>query len=152
MQKDLSNIDAALFAMLPYHVDALDAALLAEQYERPVDEIATLYFEAYQVLQLDWMMDNIASLPQQNYWDRRARHALVNELSRSLRLLMDVVLSKPDAKQAFSEWRSRHLDQLASVENEMRKLDDLYSNDENSEVSLSTLSVLMSELSGLVTK
>ena len=152
MQKDLSNIDAALFAMLPYHVDALDAALLAEQYERPVDEIATLYFEAYQVLQLDWMMDNIASLPQQNYWDRRARHALVNELSRSLRLLMDVVLSKPDAKQAFSEWRSRHLDQLASVENEMRKLDDLYNNDENSQVSLSTLSVLMSELSGLVTK
>ncbi|MER1973971.1 MAG: NAD-glutamate dehydrogenase domain-containing protein, partial [Psychrobacter alimentarius] len=116
MQDDLSNSDATLFAMLPYHVDALDAALLAEQYGRPVDEIATLYFEAYQVLQLDWMMDNIADLPQQGYWDRRARHALVNELTRSLRLLMDAVLSKPDAKQAFGEWRSRHLDSLASIE------------------------------------
>lgn len=147
-QDGLSDSDAALFAMLPYHVDALDAALLAEQYERPVNEIATLYFEAYQVLQLDWMMDHIATLPQQDYWDRRARHALVNELSRSLRLLMDAVLSKPDAKQAFSEWRSRHLDQLETVKTEMQKLDD----NDDSVISLSTLSVLMSELSSLVTK
>ncbi|MFT5120868.1 MAG: glutamate dehydrogenase [Psychrobacter glaciei] len=148
MQKDLSDSDATLFAMLPYHVDALDAALLAEQYERPVDEIATLYFEAYQVLQLDWMTDNIATLPQQGYWDRRARHALANELSRSLRLLMDAVLSKPDAKQAFSEWKSRHQNQLELITTEMHKLD---SNDDI-QISLSTLSVLMSELSGLVTK
>ena len=140
------------YGMLPYHVDALDAALLAEQYERPVDEIATLYFDAYHVLQLDWMMDNIATLPQQDYWDRRARHALMNELSRSLRLLMDAILSKPDAKQAFGEWRSRHLDHLESVTTEMSKLDNLHSNDENGQIGLSTLSVLMSELSGLVTK
>ena len=151
MQDDLTESDATMFAMLPYHVDALDAALLAEQYERPVDEIATLYFEAYHVLQLDWMMENIATLPQQDYWDRRARHALVNELSRSLRLLMDAILSKPDTKQAFSEWRSRHVDQLSAVSAEMDKLDDLYNN-EDGQVSLSTLSVLMSELSGLVTK
>ena len=121
--------------------------MLAEQYDRPVDEIATLYFEAYHVLQLDWMMDNIATLPQQDYWDRRARHALVNELSRSLRMLMDAILSKPDAKQAFSEWRSRHLDQLAATEAEMDKLDAI-----DGEIGLSTLSVLMSELSSLVTK
>ena len=152
MQDDLSNTDAALFAMLPYHVDALDTALLAELYERPVDEIATLYFEAYHVLQLDWMADNIATLPQQDYWDRRARHALMNELSRSLRLLMDAILSKPDAKQAFGEWRSRHLDQLKSVTTEMSKLDKLYADDADSQITLSTLSVLMSELSGLVTK
>ncbi len=144
----LSDNDAALFAMLPYHVDALDAALLAEQYERPVDEIASLYFEAYQVLQLDWMMDNIATLPQQDYWDRRARHALVNELSRSLRLLMDAILSHPDPKQAFNDWKSRHQDHLGSVTAEMQKLDG---NDEQV-ISLSTLSVLMSELSGIVIK
>ena len=148
----LSDSDAALFAMLPYHVDALDAALLAEQYECPVDKIATLYFEAYQVLQLDWMMDNIATLPQQDYWDRRARHALVNELSRSLRLLMDAVLSQPDAEQAFSDWKSRHEAQLESVKAEMHKLDEMYNNDDDMVIGLSTLSVLMSELSGLVTK
>ncbi|WP_350558243.1 NAD-glutamate dehydrogenase domain-containing protein [Psychrobacter sp. CAL346-MNA-CIBAN-0220] len=147
-QDGLSDNDATLFAMLPYHVDALDAALLAEQYERPVDEIAALYFEAYQVLQLDWMMDNIATLPQQDYWDRRARHALANEITRSLRLLMDAVLSKADTKQAFNDWKSRNEAPLESVTSEMQKLD----NNDDRVISLSTLSVLMSELSGLVTK
>ena len=149
LSKDgLTDSDASLFAMMPYHVDALDAALLSEQYERPVDEIATLYFEAYQVLQLDWMTDNIATLPQQDYWDRRARHALINELSRSLRLLMEKVLSQPNAKQAFDDWKSSHEDQIESVTAEMKKLDD----NDDSNISLSTLSVLMSEISGVVTK
>ncbi len=144
----LSDSDAALFAMLPYYVDALDAARLAEQYKRPVDEIAVLYFEAYQVLQSDWMADNIATLPQQDYWDRRARHALINELSRSLRQLMDVILSQPDAKQALHDWKSRHHAQLASIDSEMHSL----SRHDEQAISLSTLSVLMSELSGLVIK
>ena len=148
MADDLSANDAAMFAMLPYHVDALDAALLAEQYERPVDEIATLYFEAYHVLQLDWMMDNIAMLPQQDHWDRRARHALGNEVSRSLRMLMDMLLTQPDAIQAFNDWKLRYASQLAAITAEMEKID---SNDEST-TSLSTLSVLMSELSGLVNK
>ncbi|MEC5211117.1 glutamate dehydrogenase [Psychrobacter sp. PL15] len=148
IQDGLSESEAILFAMLPYHVDALDAARLAEQYERPVDAIAELYFEAYQILQLDWMVDNIANLPQQDYWDRRARHALFNEVSRSLRLLMDGVLSQENTKQAFTEWKSRHNSQIESVTAEMQKLD----NNDDSVISLSTLSVLMSELSGLVTK
>ncbi|MFZ3144541.1 NAD-glutamate dehydrogenase [Psychrobacter glacincola] len=148
IEDGLSANDASMFAMLPYHVDALDAALLAEQYERPVDEIATLYFEAYHVLQLDWMMDNIAILPQQDHWDRRARHALANDVPRSLRMLMNTLLIQPDAIKAFSDWKSRHASQLAGVTAEMDKLDS----NNDSHISLSTLSVLMSELSGLVTK
>ena len=144
----LEDNDAALFATLPYHVDALDTALLAEKYERSVEDIASLYFEAYQVLQFDWMMDNIATLPQQDYWDRRARHALVNELTRSLRLLMNSILSESDPSEAFNKWKARHANALEAVTAEMTKLDD---NDE-SVISLSTLSVLMSELSSLVTK
>ena len=143
----LEDNDAALFAILPYHVDALDTALLAEKYERSVEDIASLYFEAYQVLQFDWMMDHIATLPQQDYWDRRARHALVNELTRSLRLLMNALLSEPDAKGAFDEWMSRHENALSAVTTEMQKLDN-----NDSVISLSTLSVLMSELSSLVSK
>ena len=154
-KEGLTDSDAILFAMLPYHVDALDAALLSEQYERPVDEVATFYFEAYKVLQLDWMMENIATLPQRDHWDRRARHALINEVTRNLRLLMDALLSQSDAKQAFNDWKLRHASQLESVTAEMQKLDDLNSlnnNNEDSVISLSALSVLMSELSGLVTK
>lgn len=61
---------------------------------------------------------------------------------------MDTLLKQPDAKEAFNEWKSRHANQLDAVTVEMKKLD---SNDE-SHISLSTLSVMMSELSGLVTK
>ena len=100
------------------------------------------------MLQFDWMMDNIATLPQQDYWDRRARHALVNELTRSLRLLMNAILSESDPKQAFEEWKSRHTNALESVTAEMRKID----NNDELVISLSTLSVLMSELSSLVSK
>ncbi|MGO3177097.1 NAD-glutamate dehydrogenase [Psychrobacter sp.] len=152
VEQDLSDDDAKLFAMLSHHVDALDAALLAEKYECPVDEIATLYFEAYQVLQLDWMMEHIATLPQQDYWDRRARHALVNELSRSLHMLMDALLMQKNNKQAFGEWKERHDDKLQAVITEMEKLDKMYRNDEDAQIGLSTLSVLMSEVSGLVSK
>lgn len=153
MEEDgLSATDAAMFAMLPYHVDALDAALLAEQYERPVDEIATLYFEAYHVLQLDWMMNNTANLPQQDYWDRRARRALVKEVSRSLGMLMDNLLGQPNAKQAFDDWKSRHASQLEAIGAEMGKLNGLYNSSDDNQVGLSTLSVMMSELSSLITK
>ena len=104
------------------------------------------------MLQLDWMMEHIATLPQQDYWDRRARHALVNELSRSLHMLMDALLTQKNTKQAFGEWKERHDDKLQGVITEMEKLDKMYRNDEDAQIGLSTLSVLMSEVSGLVSK
>lgn len=151
-QDGLIDNDATRFAMLPYLVDALDTARLAERYKRSVAEIAALYFEAYQVLQLDWMINNIATLPQHDYWDRRARHALANEVTRGLRLLMDTLLSQPNPAQAFADWKARHHNSLATVQAEMQKLNELASRDEDNVISLSTLSVLMSEISGLVVK
>ncbi len=144
----LKDNNAALFAIMSYYVDTLDAALLAEQYECSVEEIAALYFEAYQVLEFDWMMDNIAALPQQNYWDRHARHALVNELTHSLRQLCNTLLAQSDVQQALSEWKSRHQTTLKSVSTAMQNLDA----HEDNVISLAALSVLMSELSRLVTK
>ncbi|WP_131668967.1 NAD-glutamate dehydrogenase [Psychrobacter pygoscelis] len=141
--KGLNDADASMFAILPYAVDALDTALLAEKYDRPVDEVSALYFDAYQSLHIDWLMGQIEQLPQQDHWDRRARYALINELSRSLRQMLNALLSRDDAGAAFSEWQQAHQAHLDSIAVEMNKLDD-------GEATLSALSVLLSEVNKLI--
>ena len=65
---------------------------------------------------------------------------------------MDTLLSQPNPAQAFADWKARHHNSLATVQAEMQKLNELASRDEDNGISLSTLSVLMSEISGLVVK
>lgn len=139
----LDDSEASIFAILPYAVDALDTALLAEQYGRSVDEIAELYFSAYQSLQIDWLMMNVEQLPQQDHWDRRARYALINELSRSLRQMLNSLLSQDKPAQALVQWQQNNHAELTSIGEEMAKL-------EGSKVSLSALSVLISEMNKLI--
>lgn len=141
--KGLEVSDASMFAILPYAVDALDTALLAEQYDRSVDEVAVLYFDTYQSLHVDWLMSQIERLPQQDHWDRRARYALINELSRSLRQMLNSLLSQEDPRAAFTSWKQAHQVQLDSLETEMSKLD-------SGEASLSASSVLLSEVNKLI--
>ncbi|WP_227429309.1 NAD-glutamate dehydrogenase [Psychrobacter sp. I-STPA6b] len=141
--KGLSAEMAQAFVMLPYHVDALDTAMLAQQYDCPVEEVASLYFEAYQSLQLDWITQNIALLPQKDYWDRRARYALVNEVNRILRQFLMQLLEQKDAQEALVNWKNRHREQLAALAQEMQKMD-------SSQIHLATLSVMMSEVGRLL--
>ena len=143
LAQGLTDSDASIFAILPYAIDALDTAILAEKYERSVDDIAGLYFAAYQSLHMDWLIQHIDELPQQNHWDRRARSALINEVSRSLRQLLNVLLMQDDATASFKAWQQSHQSQLDSIHDEMQKL-------EASEVGLSALSVLLSELNKLI--
>ncbi|WP_230660050.1 NAD-glutamate dehydrogenase [Psychrobacter sp. I-STPA10] len=134
---------AQAFVMLPYHVDALDTALLAQQYEYPVEQVAALYFDAYQSLQLDWISQHIAQLPQQDHWDRRARYALQNELNRVLRQFLTQLLNTDDAQSALQQWKDKHQAQLDDLTQEMQQMN-------SSEVHLSTLSVMMSEINRLL--
>ena len=141
--KGLDDSDASTFAILPYAVDALDTVLLAEQYGLPVDEIAELYFSAYQSLQIDWLMINAEQLPQQDHWDRRARYALINELSRSLRKMLNNLLNQDNPAQALEQWTQDRQAELTNIADEMAKLD-------GAKVSLSALSVLISEMNKLI--
>lgn len=141
LQKD----QAQSFAILPYAIDALDTALLAEQYNRPVDEIATLYFEVYQNLHIDWLMLNVEHLPQQNHWDRRARYALFNELTRSLRQMMNKLLSQEKPAEALEKWQQAHKQSIEDMAEQMSKLDA-------TEVGLSALSVMISEINKLISE
>ena len=140
----LDNDNAQIFAILPYAIDALDTALLAENYDRPVEEIAQLYFEVYQNLNIDWLMLQVERLPQQDHWDRRARYALFNELSRSLRQMMTTLLSQQQPDAALQQWQQTHQQAIDTMASQMSKLD-------GTQVSLSALSVMISEINKLIT-
>lgn len=139
----LDNDNAQIFAILPYAIDALDTALLAEKYDRPVEEIAQLYFEVYQNLHIDWLMLQVEQLPQQDHWDRRARYALFNELSRSLRQMMTTLLSQQQPVDALQQWQQTHQQAIDTMASQMSKLN-------GTQVSLSALSVMISEINKLI--
>lgn len=139
----LNDNDASIFALLPYAIDALDTALLAEQYDRSIDEVASLYFDVYESMHIDWLTKQVEQLPQHNHWDRRARYALINELSRSLRQMLNSLLSQDDANAAFEQWQHKYQQQITALEQEIEKLED-------AEVGLSALSVMISEINKLI--
>ncbi|MDO5769680.1 MAG: NAD-glutamate dehydrogenase [Psychrobacter sp.] len=139
----LKDSDASVFVLLPYAVDALDTAWLAEQYQRPLNEVAALYFAAYQHLNIGWLTDHVEKLPQHNHWDRRARYALINELSRSLRQMLNMLLAQDDAQLAFEQWQQQHQSQLAVISDELEKLNE-------QDIGLSALSVMISEINKLI--
>ena len=141
----LNQDQAQSFAILPYAIDALDTALLAEQYQRPVDEIAQLYFEVYQNLHIDWLMLQVEHLPQQDHWDRRARYALLNELTRSLRQMMNKLLSQDNAAATLEQWQQAHRQAIEDMAGQMSKLN-------GTEVGLSALSVMISEINKLISE
>ncbi|PNK59566.1 NAD-glutamate dehydrogenase [Psychrobacter sp. FDAARGOS_221] len=141
----LSAEQAQSFAILPYAIDALDTELLAEQYDRPVAQIASLYFEVYQNLNIDWFMHHVDLLPQQNHWDRRARYALLNELTRSLRQMMNKLLSQSDAAASLKQWQQTHKQATQLMADQMSEL-------KPEQVSLSVLSVMISEMNKLISE
>lgn len=141
----LNQDQAQSFAILPYAIDALDTALLAEQYQRPMDEIAQLYFEVYQNLHIDWLMLQVEHLPQQDHWDRRARYALLNELTRSLRQMMNKLLSQDNAAATLEQWQQAHRQAIEDMAGQMSKLN-------GTEVGLSALSVMISEINKLISE
>ncbi len=155
MADGLAHDDAMLFVKLPYHIDALDAALLSEKYSISVEAVADLYFEAYYLLEIDWMLDKVSQLPQQTYWERRARYALINELNRLLRQLLNQVLSteqinqseqakqSEQPKQALATWQQTHSDKMRYIKHNMSEV-------ETQKIDLAVLSVIMSELTRLV--
>lgn len=115
----------ATFAMLPYRLDALEVTLLAEKSNQDVTAIAPLYFDAYQVLKIDWMLAQIHKLPQDSLWERRAVQALSSGLSRQLRMLMTQLLSSENPKQTFEQWQLSNQSALSNLQSQIDELTGL---------------------------
>ncbi|MEO8346505.1 MAG: NAD-glutamate dehydrogenase, partial [Betaproteobacteria bacterium] len=72
---------------------ALDIAEVAANAKRPVDPVATVYFDLANRLGMPWLREKIATLPGNKHWQMLAKSAMLDDLSGLQRVLTGTVLS-----------------------------------------------------------
>ncbi len=99
MAERLASFDA-LFAVF-------DIAEVAAAASLPVTDVARLYFELGALLDLEWVRDGIAALPQDTHWQLLARAALREDLyaqGRAITANLVATATTPD-EAAIPAWR-----------------------------------------------
>ncbi|TAL72929.1 MAG: NAD-glutamate dehydrogenase [Rhodanobacter sp.] len=84
---------ALRMARLPELRAALDMVDVAEQAKRPMEQVAHVFYELGEVLDLEWLRGQIEALPVEGHWHAQARGSLLDELSHQHRALAQQVLS-----------------------------------------------------------
>jgi len=72
---------------------ALDIAEVAASAKRPVEPVATVYFDIANKLGLPWLREKIAALPGDQHWQMLARGAMQDDLSGLQRALAGTVVA-----------------------------------------------------------
>lgn len=142
----LSAEQADVFAKLPIYPFALDVVQLAQQADSDIRTTAQVYFAVYDALNVGWLYAQVASLPQQSHWDRRANNALIHELNKTIKAIALPLLDEDDPVIAIKQWQEQN---HAELERLQQAKDDLSGTDDVGQVSLSALSVLLSEMGSL---
>ena len=147
-------------AALPYLQRGLDPIHVAQQQQQPVDPSAAVYFALDAELQLPWLRQQVAQLPEHDLWQRKARAALAVELEKLLatataRLLSETPIDpaatdsdtnpdiKPLVEPLISQWQQRNAAELARCS---KLLEQIRS---SSDATLPMLTVAVRELGGL---
>src|SRR5205085_843800 len=109
-----------------------------EVHEKPIEDMAGLYFALVGDLELRWVAEKITQLPTDTTWQAAARNALRADLAAQQRALTAAV-----AKLRVADWKERYSTALAryrAMIEELRRAPNL---------DLAVLSVLLRELRGL---
>lgn len=139
MQTDIANA----FVMLPFAAQTLDAVWLAKEKSQPAEKVAQVYFAVYELLGVDWLLTQAQALPQQSYWERRAVQAVHNDIMSMLRQYVSLYLNQPQPEVAMQQFSERHV----AILQEIAQIREQHPTDA---VGLATLSVVLSELKGLL--
>jgi len=78
----------------------LDIAEVAANAKRPVEPVATVYFDIANNLGLSWLREKIAALPGDQHWQMLAKSAMQDDLSGLQRALAGTVLAGSQADGA----------------------------------------------------
>jgi len=84
-------------ARLPFLRAALDMVEVASQTKRPIQQVATVFYELGESLDLEWLRNQIEGLPVEGHWHAQARGSLLDELNHQHRALASQVLKSSGA-------------------------------------------------------
>ncbi|GAP67384.1 NAD-specific glutamate dehydrogenase [Mizugakiibacter sediminis] len=101
---------AQQLATIPVLGAALDVVEVARDSGKPEAQVAAVFFELGEALELDWLREQIELLPVESRWHAQARGSLRDELNAQHRTLAVQVLSrigKGKADGAVAAWLGR---------------------------------------------
>ena len=84
---------ALRLARMPDLRAALDMVEVVQQSGQPMETVAGVFYELGEVLDLEWLRDQIEALPVEGHWHAQARGSLLDELNHQHRALVLQVLS-----------------------------------------------------------
>lgn len=129
-----ANLADAL-ALFPYAINALDVVWLASQHQQEREQVAKRFFDLQTRLHGDWFALNIAALPSQDYWEKRAQWAQINAFNHVLRHLVPHI-------EDVAAWAQKQEESLS-------RLDKVIAEWGEQAPSLASVTVLIGELQTL---
>jgi len=96
-------------ATVPVLGAALDVVEVAHDANRPVERVASIFFEIGQALEIDALRRQIENLPVESRWHAQARGSLRDELAAQHRALVTQILASapPGAPNRVQAWLER---------------------------------------------
>ena len=106
---DFPEAIAARLAIVPVLGAALDIVEVAHDSGRPVERVASIFFEIGQALEIDSLRRQIENLPVESRWHAQARGSLRDELAAQHRALVTQILASapPGAPNRVQAWLER---------------------------------------------
>jgi glutamate dehydrogenase len=138
---DVPELLALATAGLKEMFSGLDIVETASSLQRPVREVAAVYFLVGDVLHLDWLRDRITALPRADRWQTLARQAVRDDLYRQHAALTARVLIENGTVDA---WMARN---PAQVRRYLALVDDIQAAGVE---DVTTLSVALREVRDLM--
>jgi glutamate dehydrogenase len=128
--------------------ELLEGAHIAAALHAPEEMVAETYYRVGDIIDLDWVRQNLADLPAEGRWERRAVEGLSEALVYARRQLThDVLVGRADGRQveecvqAYAQAHREQLEKLRALINDIKSA---------RRATLAALLVVMRELGRLV--
>ncbi len=106
-------------ADLYYLIPDLDVIFLANQEEKPVDEIAQFYFELGSLLNIDWILGRLIHQRSHDHWEEMAISSLTREINFIHRDIARTLLENSTSIEDFHSENENPISCLNSIQEDL---------------------------------